>query len=302
MKRRNLFWFIVLLISLVFSLSGCSPSNKAPTANFTADPTSGTAPLEISFDASGSTDPDGSVISYSWDFGDGGESTAKVTSHTYESGGEYTAELTVTDDGGAKSTKDITITVLPGNQPPTASFTMSGTSGSAPFYVNFDASGSNDPDGTIESYHWNLDDDGATGSGITYTYTYNYSGEYDVELTVTDNEGATTTASTTLTLPLSTESNQSPVASFMASQYSGEAPLDIYFDASYSNDPDGTITSYQWDFDDGTRAKGETVEHTFDNSKLSYDVRLTITDDEGAKSSVINSIKINPPTPSAKEK
>ena len=87
-----------------------SDSNILPVASFLANPTSGLAPLEVYFDASGSNDPDGSIVSYEWNYGDGTDSGV-TTIHTYNTPGTYNVILTVTDDNGATDTANQTITV-----------------------------------------------------------------------------------------------------------------------------------------------------------------------------------------------
>ena len=89
-----------------------SPSNSPPKASFRLDPMSGEAPLDVIFDATGCSDPDGTVISYRWDFGDGATSTDSVASHTYTSPKSHTVSLTITDDLGATDTATATIAVL----------------------------------------------------------------------------------------------------------------------------------------------------------------------------------------------
>jgi PKD repeat protein len=89
-----------------------SPSNSPPKASFSLDQISGEAPLDVIFDATGCSDPDGTVISYRWDFGDGATSTDLVASHTYTSPKSYTVSLTITDDMGATDTATATIAVL----------------------------------------------------------------------------------------------------------------------------------------------------------------------------------------------
>jgi PKD repeat protein len=91
--------------------TGSPPENEPPVAEFSYSPTAGKAPLQVNFDASGSSDPDGSIIQYSWNFGDGGIGSGKVVSHVYTKGGTFTIGLTVRDNGGALSTKTTTITV-----------------------------------------------------------------------------------------------------------------------------------------------------------------------------------------------
>ncbi|PKP58965.1 hypothetical protein CVT91_07550 [Candidatus Atribacteria bacterium HGW-Atribacteria-1] len=119
MKRK--YFFVILFLVLVIFLVSCSGNggptppitpNQSPNASFTADPTSGVAPLEVSFNGSNSSDSDGSITSYAWDFKDGDTGTGETVNHTFSSTGSYNVELTVTDDKGAtdSATKTITVT------------------------------------------------------------------------------------------------------------------------------------------------------------------------------------------------
>jgi PKD repeat protein len=86
-------------------------ANRAPTVQLTATPTSGKAPLNVSFSATGS-DPDGDALTYAYDFGDGSKTaTGRTATHKYAKAGVYTAKVTVTDTGGAKGTAEVQITV-----------------------------------------------------------------------------------------------------------------------------------------------------------------------------------------------
>lgn len=89
--------------------------NQSPTASFTATPASGVAPLEVSFNTSSSSDSDGSIVSYAWDFKDGNTGNGLTINHTFSSIGSYNAELTVTDNEGAtdSTAKTITVTETP---------------------------------------------------------------------------------------------------------------------------------------------------------------------------------------------
>ncbi|MEM9831466.1 MAG: PKD domain-containing protein [Bacteroidota bacterium] len=87
-----------------------APANQAPTAITVATPTSGNAPLTVSFDGSGSTD-DGVIVAYNWNFGDGNTSTEASPSHIYATEGDYTATLVVTDDLGVSSTNSATVII-----------------------------------------------------------------------------------------------------------------------------------------------------------------------------------------------
>ncbi|WP_158437797.1 PKD domain-containing protein [Naasia lichenicola] len=170
------------------------PANAAPTAAFTSTPNG----LAVGFNGSTSTDSDGTIASYAWNFGDGTTGTGATTSRTYAAAGTYTATLTVTDNGGATNSTSRSITVTsapPANIPPTAAF----TSTSNVLAVSFNGSTSTDSDGTIASYAWNFGD-GSTGTGATTSRTYAAAGTYTVTLTVTDNGGATNSTSRTVTV------------------------------------------------------------------------------------------------------
>lgn len=181
--------------TLMATVPGTS-GNVAPTAVIGANPTTGDAPVAVTFSGSASYDPDGVITSYAWAFGDGATATGAASSvtHTYTVPGTYNATLTVTDNMGLTSpAAATTITVRPANGLPTARITADKTSGYAPLTVNFSGTGSTDPDGSIVSYGWDFGD-GTTGSGATVARTYSTVGTYTVRLTVTDDRGGTGTA------------------------------------------------------------------------------------------------------------
>jgi PKD repeat protein len=178
---------------------GSGGANQAPNAEANG-PYNGPANTAIAFTAAGSSDPDGTIATYSWTFGDGGTATGVTPSHTYTAAGTYTATLTVTDNQGATDTDQATVTVTPagGNQPPVAEANgpYSGTPGTP---ITFSATGSSDPDGTIASYDWTFGD-GGSAPGATASHTYGAGGVYAAVLTVTDNQGATDTDQATVTV------------------------------------------------------------------------------------------------------
>ena len=104
---------------LVVPASG-GPVNQAPTAVASGTPTSGAAPLNVAFSAAGSSDPDGSIASYQWAFGDGTSGSGPTPAKVYSTAGNFTATLTVTDNQGATGTATVPITVSPAPAPPTA--------------------------------------------------------------------------------------------------------------------------------------------------------------------------------------
>lgn len=85
--------------------------NQPPVAVFAAHPTTGQSPLAVTFDGTSSFDVDGHVVSYAWDFGAGITATGEIVHHTYNTAGDYTATLTVTDEVGATDIASLAITV-----------------------------------------------------------------------------------------------------------------------------------------------------------------------------------------------
>lgn len=153
----------------------------------------------VSFDGRSSSDPDGSIVGYAWDFGDSSAAdTNAATTHKFTTLGTYTVKLTVTDDEGSTASATITITVTD-NLPPIAK--AGPDQKVAPgAMVSFDGGASVDPDGTIVSYDWNFGDSTPNGSGRTVTHVYATAGVYKAKLTVTDNKGATGSAVATITV------------------------------------------------------------------------------------------------------
>lgn len=172
--------------------------NQAPQANANG-PYSASVNQSIAFSSSGSTDPDGSIASYSWNFGDGNSSAQANPSHSYTSVGNYNVTLTVVDDKGASNSATTTASVTSdGNQSPSANANgpYSATLGSS---ITFSSTGSFDPDGTIASYSWNFGD-GNSSNLANPSHTYSSAGSYTVSLTVTDNDGASNSASTSASI------------------------------------------------------------------------------------------------------
>jgi trimeric autotransporter adhesin len=250
-------------------------TNTPPTAAFTSTVSGVTA----SFDASGSSDPDGGIASYGWDYGDGTTGTGPTPSHTYGTSGSYDVTLTVTDTSGATASVTHQVTIQP-NQLPTASFGSTVTNLS----VAFDGSASSDPDGSVTAYSWDFGD-GSSSTQMSPTHSYSDAGTYSVTLTVTDDRGGkdSVTHSVVTTLP----PNQLPTAAFTANANA----LAVAFDGTGSSDPDGTIAGYAWDFGDGTSSTQAAPNHTY-GAPGTYSVTLTVTDNRGGSAFITKSIQV----------
>ena len=102
-----------------------SAANQPPTARIAVTPTNGAAPLTVQFDGTGSFDPEGTPLSFAWDFCDSTTGTGATISQTHQAPGTYAAKLTVTDSGGATGTSTARIT--PGNGPPSVTMRVTVT-------------------------------------------------------------------------------------------------------------------------------------------------------------------------------
>ncbi len=267
--------------------------------SFEVNPPSGQAPLTIDFDASSSSIADGTIKSYEWNFEDGSTKTGQTVSHIFSSGGDYTVKLTIESSKGIVETKQKTISVSPRlDQTPNAKFTVTPMKGEAPLEVSFDASKSNDPNGSIVSYSWKIGGNPSVTMPMSPQYveakgkkvnnfSFNGPGEQIVELIVTNDKGETDSKKKIIeVLP----QNRKPIADFTAEPMSGEAPLEVSFDASNSSDPDGSISSYEWSLG-GTKKTGKNISHTF-SEVGHHSVSLTIEDEEGADDSKSKTISV----------
>ena len=162
------------------------PVNARPVAAFTSSCSS----LTCTIDGSGSSDSDGTVAGYTWDFGDGTVGTGPSVTHTFPKTGSFTVSLSVVDDRGTVGQKSVATSVIGPNILPTSSFTSSCST----MTCSFDGTKSVDSDGTIVGYAWTFGD-GSTATGSKVSHTYAVAGTYPVTLTVTDDRSGTDTAS-----------------------------------------------------------------------------------------------------------
>ena len=275
-------------------------TNAAPTADFSYS-LDATNRLLVNFDAGDSTDSDGTIQTYEWDWDNDGTYDATVTTaettHTYAEYDTYTVGLRVTDDDGetGTATEQVEVTETGGNTAPTAVITITPNPPVIGQTFTLDASDSTDDDGTIVSYKFNLGDESEedfeqdNGDDPIFESSFNITaGEYKFGVLVEDDQGATAKAYIEVT-PVEDQLT----AVIDADPVSGGAPLDVTFDASGSSPGDGEITDYEWDFDgDGEFNETGTDEETYHGDSgpftVTYDTEgtytavLRITDDESA--------------------
>lgn len=201
----------LITIACLFLLAGCAAltgilNGQPPSAVVTASPTSGPTPLLVRFDASRS-DGDHRIVAYAWDFGDGTTETssdAVFADHRYERPGDYAARLSVTDEDGMTSSESVAIIVE--NRPPLPSCLLSNDAPVVGEHVQFDASGSFDPDGNVIGFTWEFGDgDSARGARVSHVYTE--PAVRSLRLTIEDDAGGTASAVHTVTVHLGGATN-----------------------------------------------------------------------------------------------
>lgn len=255
-----------------------STGNQAPVAVASASLLAALPLIPITFSSSGSYDPEGVALSYSWNFGDGTTSTVANPSHTFAGVGVYTVRLTVSDGVNSTSATTLAININllgGGNSAPTAAVNATPKSGTAPLLVSFSSAGSSDPEGSTLTYNWTFGD-GGTSTQANPSYTYSTAGTYTAKVTVSD--GTNSATSTNLTISVSAASvNNPPTAVASGTPLSGSAPLAVTFSSAGSSDPNGTSLTYNWTFGDGTSSTAANPSHTY-SANGNYTAQLTVSD------------------------
>jgi ribosomal protein L14 len=258
------------------------------------------------------SDPDGKISSLAWSQTSGGSTAtfsrvdSLVTTVSGLLQGIYVFRLTATDNSGASVFAEVTITVNPPvvnpgiNQSPVAN---AGTDQSVTLPVNnaiLNGSGSSDPDGTIQSYQWNMvsgpgsyvfSDSTAANPAITGLVE----GTYEFQLTITDNTGATSSDKVIIKV---LRINQSAIVKVTDTLNVFLPVQNAMLDASSSYDPDGTITSYKWTFVEGPQSPlilNADSSRTMISNLIAgiYTFNITVMDNSNAVSTSVVTVMVN---------
>ncbi|HET9003189.1 MAG TPA: PKD domain-containing protein, partial [Gemmatimonadaceae bacterium] len=256
-------------------------------------------------------DPDGDILSYSWDFDNDGtvDATTASASHVYADNGDFTAKVTVNDGQGGVAQATVPVHVSNAAPSVSAGSDIVVTAGDVvPLEAIFHDAGQRDNPWSY-TVLWG-DDAGSVSSSsgtldgqqhLVLSHRYALPGDYRLTVRVTDKDGAEGSSALTVTA-----SNRAPVA--VAGGNAGGPPADSYsgvegqavaFDASASSDPDGDALAYSWNFGDhSTDAAGARVEHVFGDNG-SYVATLTVTDGRGGSNTVTVPVAITNANPVA---
>jgi len=255
-----------------------SSTLNIPVSKFSASPTSGKAPLAVSF-----TDPStGSPTSWKWTFGDGGNSTEKNPVHTYNESGLYPVKLTVSNANGSNAlTKIGYIAVVSNvlNNTPVSKFSASPASGKTPLTVSF----TDQSTGSPAAWNWTFGD-GTNSTERNPVHTYNKSGNYTVVLTTTNEEGSNKVQKSNYINVVSANGSMVsnpgyivPVTAFSATPTVGSMPLTV----SFTDQSTGFPTAWTWNFGDRNTSKEKNPVHTY-NKSGKYTVTLTVSNANGS--------------------
>ncbi len=273
------------------------------SAEFSATPETGPAPLTVEFDASASQSPAGQITAYEWDFkgqNNFQDAQGKTAEYTFNGEGEYNVKLRITDDTGQSAIVSKTI-VAGGPDVPVAVIDIPTTDGK--YYVGkqltFLGEKSNSPSGDITKYEWDFGDGSPKANTRTATHSYKTAGLYEVILKVTDETDKTGQAAKKITL---VAADQQPTAVIETDpplgknekSLSGRSPFEVSFDANKSTDPNDNIVEYKWDFEGTGKvdAAGPTATYIY-KTPGTYNAKLTAIDSTGLESSAILVIKVS---------
>jgi PKD repeat protein len=302
--------------------AGCALLNQAPIARIFASVVSGTSPLTVFLnavgpeDTVGSYDPDGEIVSYDWDFGDGETDTGAVVSHTFVALGEtrtFKITLTVTDDGDKTGRAEQTIEVRVGGGGeasedgafPVARLSVDRLIGLTPLTVAFDAGDSTAGSGEVVECDWDFGD-GSKGIGTEVEHTFKplETETYTVTLFVWNSGGRADTEQVEIIVivPDAQTGDENPVAKVAVSEttqiYESDQPGSVPSLFEVTLDPGGTYADaghgldyYAWEFGDGKFLVETTdvdVTHVYElrTAVHTYVARLTVYDDQGLEGTV----------------
>jgi PKD repeat protein len=275
--------------------------DRIPVSIFTF--TSGTilTSVPVSFNGTASFDPDGTIVGYAWDFGDGSTGSGVTPAHSYSIAGTYAVKLNVTDNSGSTQVSTQTVTIT--DRPPVVTVILSSTT-PAPGQAVIITISASDSDGTIATTTVNWGDgttDAISGPPTTDSHAYSLangtpSAAYTITVTVHDNSGLSSSATPGITV-----TDNPPVITWTppaATAVSGQAVTV----AVSSSDPDGTVTTVTVNWGDGkvdTLTPGTTTgSHTYSltssSPSVTYTITITVVDNSGSTKTASSSIAIQP--------
>lgn len=252
----------------------------------------------LQFSGGNSSDSDGRVVSYAWNFGDNTNAEGVNVIHAFRSAGVYEVTLTVQDDRGKTDSATMRVNIerpAPANQPP-AAVIKGRRQGGIGESLNFRANESTDSDGKIVEYRWDFGD-GSQVKGARVSHTFNQAGTYPVTLTVTDNGGLSDSKTINVTIEASSTPSNMPPSALINGPATGGVGQALTFIGSGSTDQDGQLLGFTWDMGDGSNPfTSVDVTHSYAASGT-YTVSLTVLDSGGITNTMKTEVTIEDGAP-----
>lgn len=257
------------------------PFDHPPTARFSFISKS----MEVSLDASASSDPEAQPLQYVWDWGDSAPRDEGVkASHRYAKPGSYSVTLTVTDAAGASESLTKEIPTSTRNQAPIAAFVYEVVN----LTLSVDARETVDPEAENVTYAWNWGDGSPAGLGPVLSHTYLTDGTRPVTLAATDPHGDKGEIVLDVTVGTANLAPRPRIRHAIVN-------LTVTVDGRGSFDPDGVVVAYRWDWGDGSVAsRGDRVAHAY-AGEGTYNITLTVADDLGREAKAIQRVTASIP-------
>jgi phospholipase C len=308
---------VLVLVGLVAVPGAAALMNRTseppPVGELSAIPASGTAPLTATFDGMGTSDPGGTLKSWTMNFGDGSAldrgkgAPPDSIPHRYTKAGFFTATLTAKGSQGSSGKSTFTVTVdPPAATPPTALLGVSAGSGVAPLSVRFDGATSTVSGASVRSWSLSFGDDSPviSGSGTPpagLRHSYRAPGVYTASLSVTSSAGRSATGTADVSVLSSAAAHH--VAGLGVSAGSGSAALTVQFAVGSGDVAAAAVRSWRLSFGDGSSASGagvpeSSVAHTY-GSAGSYTATLSLRGASGTLGSGTARVVVSPAAPVA---
>jgi len=265
---------LLIVLGAAVILLPCGPVFAAggddPVADFTFSPSNPVAGQPVQFTDRSQGGPD----TWEWDFDDGGNSTQRNPTYTFDEEGSYDVELQVENDEGRDDIRMEIVVSGSGVSEPEASFSFSPSEPVAGQSVQFTDTSTG---GAADSWEWDFDD-GTNSSARNPTHSFDAEGSYEVTLTVSNSAGSSDARE-----QVEVEEGQGePEASFSYSPAQPAVGQAVRFtDTSGGGDPE----SWEWDFDDGDASSAQNPSHSF-SEEGTYEVRLTVENAAGSSDAV----------------
>lgn len=292
--------------TLIRTLIVTSTPNQAPHAAFTVSPGTGGPGTWFTFNAGGSSDPDGSIVNYVWDFGDGTTGSGITGHNSYTLPGTYTVRLTVTDNDGATDVASRLLTVQAAAEPDLViqNISHTPTNPSIGQNVTFSITVANQGNATAGFFRIRLEGSGSSTQTHITQLTAGTSRVVNLALPLTSSSATfTATADNLRQVAESNENNNTrsvlvsaaaiPLVANAGGPYTGTAGSPISFDGSAST---GMISAYVWSFGDGGSAQGVRPTHIYANPGT-YLVTLTVHGPGGRQSVDTTQVVVSAPSP-----